>query len=162
MGGMIVQTMAIEHPDRCLSMTSIMSSPGDPRAGKPTTEALACLMTPPPTEREAYIANAEHGRGHGVEALLRPGQGPGSGPAASFDRAFYPEGAPRQLAAIYASGDRTEALHHVEVPTLVIHGRDDTLITPERRDADRRGDPRAPPCCCSPTWATTCPSRCGR
>ena len=50
--------------------------------------------------------------------------------AASFDRAFYPEGATRQLAAIYASGDRTELLAEVEVPTLVIHGRDDTLITP--------------------------------
>ena len=53
--------------------------------------------------------------------------------ADAFDRAFYPEGATRQLSAIYASGDRRALLAEVEVPTLVIHGRDDTLITPERR-----------------------------
>ena len=130
MGGMLVQTMAIEHPDRCLSMTSIMSSPGDPRHGKPTKEALAYLMAPPPTEREAYIANAEGGRIMGSKRYFDPAKARARA-AASYDRAFYPEGAPRQLAAIYASGDRTEALHDVEVPSLVIHGRDDTLITPE-------------------------------
>ena len=48
----------------------------------------------------------------------------------TFDRSFYPAGRPRQLAAIYASGDRTAALNQLDVPTLVIHGRDDTLITP--------------------------------
>jgi pimeloyl-ACP methyl ester carboxylesterase len=51
--------------------------------------------------------------------------------AASFDRSFYPEGATRQLAAIYASGDRSAVLAELDVPTLVIHGRDDTLISPE-------------------------------
>jgi pimeloyl-ACP methyl ester carboxylesterase len=51
--------------------------------------------------------------------------------AAAYDRSFYPEGAPRQLAAIYASGDRSGALRDVRVPTLVIHGRDDTLIQPD-------------------------------
>jgi pimeloyl-ACP methyl ester carboxylesterase len=129
MGGMIVQTIAIEHPERCLSMTSVMSSPGDPRAGKPTPEALAFLMAPPPTEREAYIDNAENGSIVGSKKYFDAGKARDRA-AESFDRAFYPEGAPRQLAAIYASGDRTEALHGVTVPSLVIHGRDDTLITP--------------------------------
>ena len=130
MGGMIAQTIAIEHPERCLSMTSIMSSPGDPRAGKPTDEALALLMTPPPNERDAVIARADEAaivaskRYFDAEKARRRA-------AAAYDRAFYPEGAPRQLAAIYASGDRTEALHGVTVPSLVLHGRDDTLITPE-------------------------------
>ena len=50
--------------------------------------------------------------------------------AISFDRSFYPEGGPRQLAAILASGDRSAKLAELDVPTLVIHGRDDTLITP--------------------------------
>ena len=129
MGGMIAQTMAIEHPERCLTMMSVMSSPGDPRAGKPTPEALEVLMAPPPTEREAYIANADRAacsRRRSTSTRRRPASRAG----AAYDRAFYPEGAPRQLAAIYASGDRTDALHKVEVPTLVIHGRDDTLITP--------------------------------
>ncbi len=129
MGGMLVQTIAIEHPERCLSMTSIMSSPGDPRAGKPTKEALAFLMAPPPPEREAYVANAENGRITASKKYFDPAKARARA-GSSFDRAFYPEGAPRQLAAIYASGDRTEALHDLAVPSLVIHGRDDTLITP--------------------------------
>jgi pimeloyl-ACP methyl ester carboxylesterase len=129
MGGMIVQTIAIEHPERCLSMTSIMSSPGDPRAGKPTPEALAYLMAPPPTERAAYVANAAGAAVFASKKHFDPDRASRRAGAA-FDRAFYPEGATRQLGAIYASGDRTEALHGVEVPTLVVHGRDDTLITP--------------------------------
>ena len=130
MGGMLVQTIAIEHPERCLSMTSIMSSPGDPRAGKPTKEALAYLMAPPPAEREAYIANAENGAITASKRYFDPAKARARA-AVSYDRAFYPEGAPRQLAAIYASGDRTPALNELAVPTLVLHGRDDTLITPE-------------------------------
>ena len=55
--------------------------------------------------------------------------------AAQFDRCFYPEGATRQLAAIYATGDRTARLQTLDVPTLVIHGRDDTLITPSGGEA---------------------------
>jgi pimeloyl-ACP methyl ester carboxylesterase len=130
MGGMLVQTMAIEHPDRCLSMTSIMSSPGDPRAGKPTKEALAFLMAPPPAEREAYIANAENGVITASKRYFDPAKARARA-AVSYDRAFYPEGAPRQLAAIYASGDRTPRLRELTVPSFVLHGRDDTLITPE-------------------------------
>jgi pimeloyl-ACP methyl ester carboxylesterase len=130
MGGMIAQTIAIEHPERCRSLITVMSSTGDPRSGAPTPEALELLLTPPPAEREAYIDAAERSvvwaskRYVDVDRLR-------SLAAANYDRAFYPQGAPRQLAAIYASGDRTDALAKVEVPTLVIHGRDDTLITPE-------------------------------
>jgi pimeloyl-ACP methyl ester carboxylesterase len=129
MGGMLVQTIAIEHPERCLSMTSIMSSPGDPRAGKPTKEALAFLMAPPPAERDAFIANAENAAITASKRYFDPAKARARA-AVSYDRAFYPEGAPRQLAAIYASGDRTAALRELTVPSLVLHGRDDTLITP--------------------------------
>ena len=109
MGGMIAQTMAIEHPDRVRSLTSMMSSPGDPRTGKPEPEALEVLLTVPPTERGAYIDAAARTavwaskRYVDVERIRRRA-------AESFDRSFYPEGGPRQLAAIYASGDRTAAL----------------------------------------------------
>jgi pimeloyl-ACP methyl ester carboxylesterase len=130
MGGMIVQTIAIEHPDRVASLTSIMSSTGDPRVGKPTPAALDVLLAPPPAERDAYIESAMksavwQSRKYFDESAVR------SLAAESFDRSFYPEGATRQLAAIYASGDRSAALAALAVPTLVIHGRDDTLITPE-------------------------------
>lgn len=130
MGGMIVQMMALERPERVLSLTSVMSSPGDPRAGKPTDEALEVLLSAPPTEREAFIANSGRAAVWASKKHLDLDR-LASRAAESYDRSFYPEGAPRQLAAIYASGDRTEALHGVEVPTLVIHGRDDTLIQPD-------------------------------
>jgi pimeloyl-ACP methyl ester carboxylesterase len=130
MGGMIAQTIVVEHSERCLSLISVMSSPGDPRAGKPTPEALQVLMSVPPSDRDAFIAAADRTvvwtskRHHDAQRARDRA-------AAFYDRAFSPEGAGRQLAAIYASGDRTEALGGVDVPTLVIHGRDDTLISPD-------------------------------
>lgn len=129
MGGMIVQTMAIEHPQRVASLTSIMSSPGDPRTGAPTPQALEVLLAPPPADRDAFIeasvaVEVWHSRAHFDAEAVR------AQAAAAYDRSFYPEGGTRQLAAIYASGDRSERLARLDVPTLVIHGRDDTLITP--------------------------------
>ncbi len=130
MGGMIVQTMAIEHPDRVASLTSIMSSTGDPRVGAPTPEAREALLAAPPTERAAFIdasvrAQVWQSKKYFDESAVR------ALAAAGFDRSFTPEGSKRQLAAIYASGDRSESLTGLDVPTLVIHGRDDTLIAPE-------------------------------
>ena len=133
MGGMIVQTMAIEHPSRIASVTSIMSSTGDPRTGAPTKEARDELLRPKPGDRDGYIAAAlgekvwASRRYYDPEALQALA-------AASFDRGLDPEGDIRQLAAIYASGDRSDDLSKLEVPMLVIHGRDDTLITPEGGD----------------------------
>lgn len=134
MGGMIVQTIAIEHPERVLSVTSIMSSTGDPFVGAPTDAARAALLAPPQTEREAYVADADRitvwtsKRYTDVDEIRRRA-------AAAYDRMFYPEGAFRQLAAIYASGDRSAKLASVACPALVIHGRDDTLITPSGGEA---------------------------
>ena len=129
MGGMLVQVMAIEHPDRVRSMCSIMSNSGEPEYGQSAPEAMEALLAPYETERSAYIAAAprdlafsskKYGDAEELKAYA----------ARAFDRGFYPEGAPRHLAAIYASGRRTEGLKALRVPTLVIHGRDDTLITP--------------------------------
>ncbi len=130
MGGMIVQTMAIDHPDRVASLISIMSSTGDPRVGAPTPEARDALLAPPPVERAAFIeasvrAKVWQSKKYFDEDEVR------TLAATGFDRSFAPEGSKRQLAAIYASGDRSEALAGLDVPTLVIHGRDDTLISPE-------------------------------
>ena len=131
MGGMIVQTMAIEHPDRVASLTSIMSSTGDPRVGAPTPEARDALLAPPPAERERLHRGVGAGEGLAVEEVLRRGGGPDAWrPPASTARSRR-RVSKRQLAAIYASGDRSEALAALDVPTLVIHGRDDTLISPE-------------------------------
>lgn len=130
MGGMIVQTMAIEHPERIASVTSVMSSVGDPRVGRPTPEARDALLAPSLADRDDYIAasltsqiwaSKKHCDLDWLQEVA----------AAQFDRCFYPEGATRQLAAIYASGDRSDGLAALGVPMLVIHGRDDTLITPQ-------------------------------
>lgn len=129
MGGMIVQTIAIEHPTRVRSLISVMSTIGDPAYGQPAPEAMTALLSPPPADRQAYIDSAptwmvwQSRRHRDAERSRRLA-------AESYDRSFYPEGAPRQLAAIYGSGDRTARLQTLDVPTLVIHGRDDTLITP--------------------------------
>jgi pimeloyl-ACP methyl ester carboxylesterase len=129
MGGMIVQTMAIEHPARVRSLISVMSTVGDTAYGAAAPEAMGVLMSPPPATRDEYIEAApmwmmwqskKHRDAERTKALA----------AVSFDRSFYPEGGPRQLAAIIAGGDRTARLAEVTAPTLVIHGRDDTLITP--------------------------------
>ena len=133
MGGMIAQTFAIEHPHRTASLVSIMSVPGDLAYGTPTDEALAGLLAPPPPDRDAYIESAATWAIWGskkyfdlAEAKVRAGR--------EYDRSFYPEGTHRQLAAIYASGDRSEALTQLSTPTLVIHGTDDTLLTPSGGD----------------------------
>ncbi len=137
MGGMIVQSMAIEHPRRLLSVTSIMSTIGDLEFGQATPEAMEVILAPPPSDRAAAIARAAD---YGVWASKRyfDVERAYERAAASYDRCSYPEGASRQIAAIYASGDRSDLLRAVTVPMLVIHGRDDTLIDPSggRRTAE--------------------------
>lgn len=130
MGGMIVQTMAIEYPNRIASMTSIMSSPGDLQVGKPTKQARTALLAAPPTEREAYIEAATSSAIWASKRHVNLDQLRATA-AIAYDRAFYPEGATRQLAALYASGDRSEKLRSLTVPSLVLHGWDDTLIQPD-------------------------------
>ncbi|MEM7287948.1 MAG: alpha/beta hydrolase [Actinomycetota bacterium] len=128
LGGMIVQTMAIEHPDRVASVTSIMSTTGADGVGQPEEAAIGALLAPPPSERDAAIAhNVEVGRTISgplfdeTEAFERSRE--------TFDRSFRPAAAAFQLAAMGASGDRTERLASVDCPALVIHGRVDPLVT---------------------------------
>ena len=129
MGGMIVQTMAIEHPERLLSMTSVMSTTGEPAFGASTPEARSYLMRTLPTEREAYIeASLQGARTYSTHRFFSDARARQRA-AGDFDRMYYPQGAARQYAAILASGQRVDALRGITVPTLVIHGREDQLIT---------------------------------
>ncbi|MFE4862109.1 alpha/beta fold hydrolase [Streptomyces sp. NPDC056670] len=129
MGGMIAQAMAIRSPERVLTLTSMMSSTGESEYGRSSPEAQAVLFSPRPTDRDGYVAAAERelvwaSRRYGDAAALRELA------AASYDRAYYPAGISRQLGAMVLSGSRADALRELRVPTLVIHGLDDTLIDP--------------------------------
>lgn len=129
MGGMIAQTMAIERGPRIRSLTSIMSTTGNRRVGQPTPAVMRHTVRRSPPSREMAIDSA-------VETF-RLICGPSFDEAefrrlavASVERSYRPAGTARQLAAVIASGDRTDALRGVDVPTLVIHGLVDPLVKP--------------------------------
>jgi pimeloyl-ACP methyl ester carboxylesterase len=117
MGGAIAQTMAIEHPGRVRSLTSMMSTTGDLAVGQANRDALDALAGPQPTNRQEVI-----------DQRVRVAQAAVAERAArSYDRAYAPPGVVRQAAASVASGDRTERLRWLDLPTLVIHGADDPM-----------------------------------
>lgn len=129
MGGAIAQEMAIRHPERVLTLTSIMSSTGEPGLPPPTPEALQILLTSAPTDRDAYLDSYARTwqvlRGAGFPDDEARDRGRAE---RIFARGLNPAGATRQLAAVFASGSRKSALAKLSVPALVIHGDADPLI----------------------------------
>ena len=129
MGGAIGQTLAIRHAQRLRTLTSIMATTGAPGLPPPTTEALAMLFKPTPTDQAAYFESYRQ-----TWKLLRAGSFPLdeardlARAGQIFARGLNPAGVARQLTAIVASGSRKEALAAVRVPTLVIHGDADPLV----------------------------------
>jgi pimeloyl-ACP methyl ester carboxylesterase len=129
MGGMIAQTLAIRHPERVRSLTSMMSTTGEPGIAQPTEAATAVLLSPPAATREESMERAvAAGRVIGSPGIPRDEDDVRDRAGRAWDRGLNPSGFARQLAAIYASGDRTEALRGLDVPTLVVHGEDDPLV----------------------------------
>ena len=129
MGGFIAQEMAIAHPERLRTLTSLMSSTGDPKLPRPEPKALAALGKKTPPDRagfvrryvETWAAIAGDGFPFDPERMARQG-------AASYDRGINPPAVARQMLAIIASGNRKPALGKVSVPTLVLHGTRDPLV----------------------------------
>jgi pimeloyl-ACP methyl ester carboxylesterase len=129
MGGMIGQTLAIKHPERVLSLTSIMSTTGERRVGRPKLRVWSVLVRRAPRQKQGFIDHfvrvfkmiGSRGFAFDEERIRELA-------AATYERDRDAAGTGRQLAAILASGDRTAELRSVRVPTTVIHGRDDPLV----------------------------------
>jgi pimeloyl-ACP methyl ester carboxylesterase len=129
LGGMIAQQLTIDAPARVRSLTSIMSTTGDPAAAQPTPEAASVLGRPPAASREEAIANAmASSRIIGSPGFLLPEDELRRRATTKYDRAYRPLGTLRQYAAILASPDRTGPLGAVTVPVTVIHGEVDPLV----------------------------------
>lgn len=143
MGGMIAQLVATRHPGKTLTLCSLMSTTGNPGVGQSKPEAMAALLAPRPTTREEAVERGgEVGRiisspVHFDEAKARRRAGE------AYDRANDPDGIARQLVAIMASPDRTDALGQVAVPTLVVHGAADPLVTVSGGEATAKAVPGA-------------------
>jgi pimeloyl-ACP methyl ester carboxylesterase len=132
MGGMIAQLIAINHPERALSLTSIMSTAGGPHVIQAEPAVNAMLLAPPGTTREERVEQSLSNRrlifGTGMPFDAERARQKAE---RAVDRAFSPEGTARQLAAIIAAPDRSAGLGRLTIPTLVIHGDHDPLVPPE-------------------------------
>jgi pimeloyl-ACP methyl ester carboxylesterase len=144
MGGMIGQTLAIEHPDRIRSLVSMCSTTGNRWVGQPTMKVFALLLADAPRDRDGFIKRIQRtyeligspAYPTDEERLLRVAEG-------SWERGHNPRGVLRQLHAIIASGDRTAALRKLDLPVTVIHGTRDTLIRQSGGRATARTIPGA-------------------
>lgn len=128
MGGMIVQQLGIDHADRLRSITSVMSSTGNPDYGTSSRAARAALLTPAPIEREAWLEHrvaTEHIWASPSEWTPETCRARGE---RLFDYGVQPAQTAHQYNAIMSSPPREDALRTVQVPTLVLHGSEDTLL----------------------------------
>jgi pimeloyl-ACP methyl ester carboxylesterase len=145
MGGMIVQRMAIHFPERLLSVTSIMSTTGNPDLPKASDEAMKALQAQPASEeREDVIRHRMKGRRvYQSPAYPMSDEALYERCAREFDHMYYPEGAVRQYAAIVGDGSRVEELKQVRVPFLVVHGDSDPLVPPSGGEDTAKSVPGA-------------------
>jgi len=131
MGGMIAQVLAYRHPSRILSLTTIISTTGNPDLPQAKPEIMAQFFAPVPSERKAYIEemvkrdslihgtfafDADQGRDYRTK---------------EFDRCYYPEGIARQLAAMAIPGNIKPKISAIQAPTLVIQGKEDPFNSVE-------------------------------
>jgi pimeloyl-ACP methyl ester carboxylesterase len=129
MGGMIAQLIAIRHPDRVLSLVSIMSTTGNRSVGRPHPRIARRLLRKAPRDRQGYIEDhIDTYRAIGSQGFDFEEEHKREQAGRCFDRGVYPTGAARQMAAIVTAPDRTALLGQVHVPTTVVHGDADPLV----------------------------------
>jgi pimeloyl-ACP methyl ester carboxylesterase len=143
MGGMIAQHVAFDHPDRVLSLVSIMASTGHRLLGQPRLSIMPLFLSRPEVGREAYVQRA-------VELFYAVGSRRWFDEASvrelaelQWERGVTMAGTSRQLAAIAADGNRTQRLRRITAPTLVIHGTRDRLVASSGGRATARAIPGA-------------------
>jgi pimeloyl-ACP methyl ester carboxylesterase len=144
MGGMIVQQLAIDHPERVRSLVSIMSTTGSRRVGQPHPSLIPRLLRRPARDRDAFMVDTTM-----MLTLISSRTYPPDAErlrtiaSRSWERGYHPSGTARQLAAISAAPDRTQLLRSVTVPATVIHGTEDRLVRPSGGRATAAAIPRA-------------------
>ena len=144
MGGMIAQTLASRHPERVLSLVSVMSTTGNRRVGRAKPAMIALLLNRPPADRERNVERAVRTfRAIGSPGFPRDEAAIRERAGRSYDRCFHPAGVGHQLMAILAAGNRTRALGSITAPTVVIHGEEDPLINVSGGRATARAIPGA-------------------
>ena len=144
MGGMIAQTAAIERPERVRSLTSIMSTTGSRRVGHPSYRTFGLLLGERPRKREEMIERVVKT----FKVIGSPGypfeeEHVRELAGRSYDRGHSAAGIARQMHAITASGDRTPKLRELDLPALVIHGKNDILVNPSGGRATAKAIPGA-------------------
>lgn len=131
MGGMIAQQVAIMAPGRVASLTSLMSSTGERGVGRPSPEVMAALTESAPADRNGWLANRVRTERLWASPALWDEVWVRAKGAALYDYGVDPDGTARQYRAVAAAPSRDAELARLAVPTLVIHGSADTLVTPE-------------------------------
>ncbi|MFD6345661.1 alpha/beta fold hydrolase [Streptomyces roseolus] len=146
MGGMIAQTVAARYPELTRSLTSLYSTTGDPKVGRPAASTMALLAAPPPRNRvqavRAHLRMTAHlaGTGFPIDEAEETDHAVQTWNRTAGDGAA---GTARQVQAIHASGDRTAEIARITAPTLVINGDRDLIVAPSGGDATAAAIPDA-------------------
>jgi pimeloyl-ACP methyl ester carboxylesterase len=144
LGGFVAQTLAIEHPERVLSLASVMSSTGSSQVGQPTEAAMQALMTRPPDDRGGYVETiVEIRKVIGSTGFEQDEDWIRDVAGRAYDRGINPDGVQRQLVASICSGSRHDRLGEIRAPTVVLHGAADSLIDPSGGRATAEAIPGA-------------------